>query len=258
MKIKISLFLFICLSVETFAYSTKDSLLNISNTERSTKPKSLKNLLGNNVSRSHNDLLMDFSKFPIPKKAVKVNPVPFRFDEEDILDVVSSGIKSRLTRKRFLRYSKTIFIISQEFKLDPFFVLALCWTESSFNPEARSHVGASGLMQIMPRTRGYLKKGIRKEIPYAKRKELYSKLKDIELSKKIKEDIILANFYLSELKKDFGSMKLAAVAYNMGPTWVKRRLANNKPVGVKNQYLDKIYERYKKLKSNFESYMMPI
>ena len=45
-----------------------------------------------------------------------------------------------------------IFNYSRMRSLDPFFVMALVRTESNFKAHAKSHVGAMGLMQIMPAT----------------------------------------------------------------------------------------------------------
>jgi soluble lytic murein transglycosylase-like protein len=39
----------------------------------------------------------------------------------------------------------------QEFKVDPVLVLAVMAIESRFNPVARSHMGAKGLMQVIPK-----------------------------------------------------------------------------------------------------------
>ena len=43
---------------------------------------------------------------------------------------------------------------AKEFKVDPALVLALMHSESSFNPMARSHIPAFGLMQIVPNSAG--------------------------------------------------------------------------------------------------------
>lgn len=47
---------------------------------------------------------------------------------------------------------------SEKQELDPIFILAVIQTESQFNPEARGHLGDSGLMQILPDTAKWIAK----------------------------------------------------------------------------------------------------
>jgi soluble lytic murein transglycosylase-like protein len=47
---------------------------------------------------------------------------------------------------------RIIFDASQREGLDPRFVHAVIWQESKYKPDARSHAGAQGLMQLIPAT----------------------------------------------------------------------------------------------------------
>lgn len=49
-----------------------------------------------------------------------------------------------------LKYSEYVEKSAEEYNLDPALVYAVIRTESSFNPEAESAVGACGIMQMMP------------------------------------------------------------------------------------------------------------
>jgi len=84
--------------------------------------------------------------------------------------------------------------------------------ESAFNQQAFSYVGARGLMQLMPRTARKIarKLGMGKSSP-----RLFSP--DV--------NIRLGSTYLSDQKKRFGNLALAAAAYNAGPHRVSRWLA---------------------------------
>lgn len=56
------------------------------------------------------------------------------------------------TMPRPIEYASVIEEYSSEYELDPYMVAAVINTESGFNPDAVSRVGAIGLMQIMPDT----------------------------------------------------------------------------------------------------------
>ena len=51
-----------------------------------------------------------------------------------------------------LEYRDWIAAYSEEYDLDPYFVSAVIFTESKFDPNAKSGAGARGLMQVMPAT----------------------------------------------------------------------------------------------------------
>ncbi len=51
-----------------------------------------------------------------------------------------------------LKYQEYVQRYAAEYQLDPYFIYAVIRSESRFDPDAVSHVGASGLMQLMPDT----------------------------------------------------------------------------------------------------------
>ena len=73
-------------------------------------------------------------------------------------------------------------------------------TESAFNPAARSHAGAIGLMQLMPSTAREL--GVNPFVP--------------------EQNIEGGVRYFSQLLRMFGGVELALVAYNAGPGFAQR------------------------------------
>ena len=91
-------------------------------------------------------------------------------------------------------------------------LLATIRQESAFIPDARSHAGAIGLMQIMPATGRSLAKrlGIRRFAP--------SRLTEASLN------IELGTRYLRQLLDEFGHPMLASAAYNAGPHRIRRWL----------------------------------
>lgn len=56
------------------------------------------------------------------------------------------------TKRRMRLWSYFIYRQSQKYGIDESLVKAVIYTESYFNPNATSHKGASGLMQLMPAT----------------------------------------------------------------------------------------------------------
>lgn len=95
-------------------------------------------------------------------------------------------------------------------------VLAVIRQESAFRTEAKSHAGARGLMQLLPRTARTVAKGLK--IPYSKTR----------LTKEPAFNVILGQAYLGELINEFkGSYVLALAAYNAGPGRARRWLKIN-------------------------------
>lgn len=86
------------------------------------------------------------------------------------------------------------------------FLTRLIWRESSFRTDVRSRVGAQGIAQFMPST--------------AKERGLADPF-DPETA------IPASAAYLSELRTRFGSLDLAAAAYNAGPGRIARWLARD-------------------------------
>lgn len=59
-----------------------------------------------------------------------------------------------------LEYKEDIIKASQEFNVERNLIAAVIYSESHFNPQAGSHAGAKGLMQLMPGTAAAVAKNI--------------------------------------------------------------------------------------------------
>ncbi len=110
--------------------------------------------------------------------------------------------------------------------LDPHLVMGLILQESYYNPTARSRVGATGLMQIMPATGKELAGKVR--IPFA-----VSRLENPDVN------VQLGTHYLKSLINMFGNEHLAVASYNGGQGNVARwrRAARGKPL---DEFLESI------------------
>jgi soluble lytic murein transglycosylase len=96
---------------------------------------------------------------------------------------------------------------ARELGLDPSYVFGLIRQESRFIVDARSHVGASGLMQLMPATARWTARKIGLNNYQA------------ELIADPAVNLRLGTSYLKYVLDDFGgSLAMAAAAYNAGPS----------------------------------------
>lgn len=99
---------------------------------------------------------------------------------------------------------------AREVGVDPAFVYGLKRQESRFVSDARSHVGASGLMQLMPATARWMAR--RLGVPYRA-----DTIADPEVN------LLLGMSYLKLVLDDFqGRQAMAAAAYNAGPSRPRR------------------------------------
>ncbi len=100
---------------------------------------------------------------------------------------------------------------SDKLDLDSVLLMSLARQESAMDVEARSPVGARGVMQIMPATAKYTAK--KHKIRYGSTNDLYQVGKNIEIG----------SHYLNELLGNYDDNRIYALAaYNAGPNRVKR------------------------------------
>lgn len=110
------------------------------------------------------------------------------------------------------------------FRIDRALLFAVIRQESEFSARARSHVGASGLMQLMPATASYLTGD--RSLRWQR-----SRLYEPEFNMALGQSYIA---HLAELEVCEGNLFMMAVAYNAGPgnlaRWRKRVSYRNDPL----------------------------
>jgi hypothetical protein len=106
--------------------------------------------------------------------------------------------------------------------LDPRLLAALVWTESYFNPNAVSWVGAIGLAQLMPTTAAWL--GVDPWVP--------------------EQNLDGGARYLAQQITRFDSVELGLAAYNAGPNAVIRFGYEIPPYPETQHYVPTVLERY--------------
>jgi soluble lytic murein transglycosylase-like protein len=123
---------------------------------------------------------------------------------------------------------------------DPFFVSSVILAESNFNKNAKSHVGALGLMQIMPHTGKYISDML--NIGWEGKEGLSNPEKNIRMGVA----------YIKYLKANFNNdLHKTLIAYNWGPGNVSKRPEKAPKESLK--YSNKIRTLTAKFQEDFKS-----
>jgi soluble lytic murein transglycosylase-like protein len=126
----------------------------------------------------------------------------------------------RIPNARGKALAPTIAAAAQRYGLDPAFLAAVFWTESSYTPDVVSRTGAIGLGQLMPETAQWL--GV----------DPWDPTQNIDGS---------ARFYKQLIDNNHGDMTLAIASYAAGPGAVKR--AGGVPDQFTADYITKLLAR---------------
>ena len=165
-------------------------------------------------------------------------------------------ISDRIALKRAYEKYPTAYLseiktISEEFELDPYYVLSIIRCESSFDREAVSKKGAVGLMQIMPDTGEWIAHKLGLDGVYS-REMLFDPAVNIRIG----------CWYLRFIRGRVGDdLKTDAAAYNAGHGTVQSWLADPKcsedgyslfhiPYPETERYVSRVseaYEQYREL-----------
>jgi soluble lytic murein transglycosylase-like protein len=140
-------------------------------------------------------------------------------------------------RKQFFAnavpFGDIIHAKAQKYDVDPSLVAAVVETESRFRTNARSQVGARGLMQLMPKTGRWLGAG-----------NLYNAEQNVDAGAK----------YLKYLNRRFdGNLTKTIAAYNAGEGNV-RRYNGVPPFRETRSYVKKVMSRYEKRKQELKKF----
>lgn len=145
-------------------------------------------------------------------------------------------------------YADLVNSYATDYSLEPDFLYAVIKTESNFNPDATSNVGAMGLMQIMPDTFDWVSSKLKsddKTIANLTYNDMYNP----------EHNIRFGGYLYSALFLEFGDMKTAIAAYHAGRgnvnKWLKTpayssdgKSLDTTPISDTNHYIDKVLKSY--------------
>lgn len=192
------LVLWINLGNEFFAFNEMKNILDLDKNAVFVASEKINTMSNESVKKS---LLQNITGMLIEKKqyqqAFKI--IQYTLDRQMIT------MDEEVVKKLFpFKYFSEIGVFER--RIDPVVVLSLIRQESAFNPNAKSSVGARGLMQLMPQTAKSLQKRVRVE-----------DLKNPEIN------IRLGVEYLKRLLVKYnGNLVFTLAAYNAGENRVKR------------------------------------
>lgn len=155
-----------------------------------------------------------------------------------VLDILREN-KTGLASAEELRLAQVITGESEAHRIDPFFILALIKTESTFYNWSRSFSGALGLMQILPSTG----KGIADELhlEWAGNETLLDPFMNVKMG----------IHYFSTLKNRFNDDTIKTLAaYNIGPTYLSANM--DAGMDVTGGFVKKVLENYRDIKERVE------
>ncbi len=115
-----------------------------------------------------------------------------------------------------LQYTEYVEKYAAEYGVDPDFIYAVIHSESRFDPQAVSAVGASGLMQLMPDAFDWIKFRLGDERELTYEEDVF----DPEIN------IQYGTYMLSLLLEEFADRDVAVMAYHAGRGNVNKWLQN--------------------------------
>lgn len=164
------------------------------------------------------------------------------FSKDEFQNLIINSVENS-SQANLKKYLSSTLSFSEEYQLDPFWILSVMMVESRFDKTALSPKNARGLMQIKPDTAEHLYQLMNK------------KFSDEQIQRNLhhpEENIEVGVFYLKKLHQNFRlNYQHATIAYNLGPNKLKSLLDFDDIDTVNYSYLVKVQEHYNELSKNF-------
>lgn len=189
------------------------------------------------------------NKPPKKKRRLRWLRVIFLLLLASVLVLLIPIVMEELEKRSYpLIYPELIKASAAEFSLDPYLVTAVAHTESSGDPNAVSHAGAAGLMQIMPDTGAWIAGKL--DIADYTQDSLFNPAQSIRFG----------CWYLRFLHDRYAADQVKYVAaYNAGhgnvddwlkdPAYTKDGQLEDIPFAETKRYVEKVQRAYEKYKT---------
>ncbi len=184
---------------------------------------------------------------PQPEPEPQPHPKP---QEEKVIVSVKIPLATNSIQTRALRFYEEVIAYADRFSLDPALVFAIIHTESSYNPKAKSHIPAFGLMQIVPKYAGRdAYNFLYKEDKLLNDNYLYESRNNIELGSAYLHMLITRSF--RKVDDPLSRVYCAIAAYNTGAGNVSRAFIGTTKLyqaipEINNLSADQVYEFMRK------------
>lgn len=173
---------------------------------------------GNVVNEENPELENTGSRF---EDEETLNPLKKKAKYEKLISYIRTQ-NNKLSEREIRYILDMVWKYSNEYKINPYLVLAVMNTESHFNHSTVSSTGARGLMQLMP-----------------------FNFREFNVNNSIEGNIKGGILHLKRDYESTGSMTKTLVCYNAGCS----RLKNDEWKGIKEtrEYIPKVIKKYRKL-----------
>ncbi|UPR48528.1 transglycosylase SLT domain-containing protein [Vibrio cyclitrophicus] len=134
-------------------------------------------------------------------------------------------------KARASKYSALAEKESKNWEIDAALIMAIMHSESAFRPDAKSHVPAFGLMQVVPTSAGHdVNKQVRNIDAPMKVADLYQPVINVETGTAYLD--ILNSKYLRKIKNDESRLYCVIAAYNTGAGNVARAFNKDRSTSI--------------------------
>ncbi|UPR34711.1 transglycosylase SLT domain-containing protein [Vibrio cyclitrophicus] len=163
---------------------------------------------------------------PVPAVEVAATPVKPKKVVTYKVKLPENSLKARASK-----YSALAEKESKNWEIDAALIMAIMHSESAFRPDAKSHVPAFGLMQVVPTSAGHdVNKQVRNIDAPMKVTDLYQPVINVETGTAYLD--ILNSKYLRKIKNDESRLYCVIAAYNTGAGNVARAFNKDRSTSI--------------------------